>query len=97
VVGAALEFSFQVLKKGTLAENAELEVETVRLRSEAVLLNKIDLAPYSGVSLDELRRNLLEVSPETVIFPTSCRTGEGVEAWIDWLKRRIASSRARRW
>jgi hydrogenase nickel incorporation protein HypA/HybF len=32
VVGEALEFSFQVLKKGTLAENAELEVETVWLR-----------------------------------------------------------------
>ncbi len=63
--------------------------------SEAVLLNKIDLAPYTGVSLEELRRNVLEVSPETVIFPISCRTGEGVEAWIDWLKRRIASPRAR--
>ena len=63
--------------------------------SEAVLLNKIDLAPYSGVSLDDLRRNVFEVSPETVILPVSCRTGEGVEAWIDWLKRRIASSRAR--
>jgi hydrogenase nickel incorporation protein HypA/HybF len=34
VVGDALEFSFQVLKKGTLAENAELEIETVRLRVE---------------------------------------------------------------
>jgi hydrogenase nickel incorporation protein HypB len=63
--------------------------------SEALLLNKIDLAPYTGVSLEELRRNVLEVSPETVIFPISCRTGEGVEAWIDWLKRRIASPRAR--
>ena len=63
--------------------------------SEAVLLNKIDLAPYTGVRLEELRRNVLEVSPETVIFPISCRTGEGVEVWIDWLKRRIASPRAR--
>ena len=64
--------------------------------SEAVLLNKIDLLPYSGVSLDELRRHVLEVSPETVIFPISCRTGEGVEAWIGWLKRRIALSRGER-
>jgi hydrogenase nickel incorporation protein HypB len=63
--------------------------------SEAVLLNKIDLAPYTGVNLEELRRNVLEVSPKTVIFPISCRTGEGVEAWIDWLKWRIASPRAR--
>ena len=63
--------------------------------SEAVLLNKIDLLPYSGVSLEALRRNVLEVSPETVIFPVSCRTGEGVEVWIDWLRQRVASSRAR--
>jgi len=62
--------------------------------SEAVLLNKIDLMPYAGISMDELCRNVLEVSPETVIFPISCRTGEGVEEWINWLKQRIASSRA---
>jgi len=57
--------------------------------SEAVLLNKVDLLPYSGVSLDELRRNVLEVSPETMIFPISCRTGEGVDEWIAWLKQKI--------
>ena len=34
MVGDALEFSFQVLKKGTLAKYAELEVETLRLRVE---------------------------------------------------------------
>ena len=61
--------------------------------SEAVLLNKIDLVPYAGVSLDELRRNVLEVSPETVIFPISCRTGEGIDEWIAWLERRITSAR----
>jgi hydrogenase nickel incorporation protein HypB len=57
--------------------------------SDAVLLNKVDLLPYSGVSLDELRRNVLEVSPETMIFPVSCRTGEGVDEWIAWLKQKI--------
>jgi hydrogenase nickel incorporation protein HypB len=61
--------------------------------SEAVLINKVDLLPYSGVSLDELRRNVLEVSPETVILPVSCRTGEGIDEWIAWLERRIASAR----
>jgi hydrogenase nickel incorporation protein HypB len=61
--------------------------------SEAVLLNKIDLVPYAGVSLDELRRNVLEVSPETVIFSISCRTGEGIDEWIAWLERRITSAR----
>src|SRR5262249_18319608 len=57
--------------------------------SEAVLLNKVDLLPYSGVSLDELRRNVLEVSPATMIFPISCRTGEGIDEWIAWLKQKL--------
>ncbi|MBI1763464.1 MAG: hydrogenase nickel incorporation protein HypB [Acidobacteria bacterium] len=62
-------------------------------QADAVLLNKIDLLPYAGVSLAELERNVLEVSPETNIFPLSCRTGEGIEAWVDWLKQRNAEFR----
>ncbi len=57
--------------------------------AEAVLLNKIDLLPYSGVSLEDLRRNVLAVNPRAQIIPVSCRTGEGVDQWIDWLKGRI--------
>lgn len=67
--------------------------------SAVVLLNKIDLLPYSGVSLDELRRNVLAVSPEAIIFPVSCRTGEGFDAWTEWLRgwidaRKCAITRA---
>lgn len=57
--------------------------------STAVLLNKVDLIPYAGVSLDELQRNVREVSPATTIFPLSCRTGEGIDEWIVWLKAQI--------
>ena len=61
--------------------------------SDAVLLNKTDLIPYAGVSLDELQRNVREVSPATTIFPLSCRTGEGIEAWVAWLKAQIKTRR----
>lgn len=57
--------------------------------SDAVILNKIDLLPYSGVSAEELIRNVEEVNPEAPIFPVSCRTGQGLEAWIEWLIGRI--------
>lgn len=55
-------------------------------KSEVALLNKIDLLPYAGVALDELERNVLEVSPRATLFPVSCRTGEGLDAWCDWLR-----------
>ncbi len=67
--------------------------------SAVVLLNKVDLLPYSGVSLEELQRNVLAVNPEAIIFPVSCRTGEGFDAWTEWLRgwidaRRSAITRA---
>lgn len=61
--------------------------------AEAVLLNKVDLVPYSGVALDELINNVLDVNPDANIFPTSCRTEEGIDLWTDWLTRRIETSR----
>ena len=60
--------------------------------SAAVLLNKIDLLPYAGVSLDELRGNVLEVNPAARIFPVSCRTAEGIGDWCDWLVERMRRS-----
>ncbi|MEN3038439.1 MAG: hydrogenase nickel incorporation protein HypB [Candidatus Kryptonium sp.] len=57
--------------------------------TEVVLLNKIDLLPYAGVELKELERNVLEVNPRAVIFPISCKTGEGIEAWINWFLNRF--------
>ncbi|MBK9167144.1 MAG: hydrogenase nickel incorporation protein HypB [Bryobacterales bacterium] len=58
-------------------------------RSHAVLLNKIDLLPYCGVSLEELTRNVREVNPDAAIFPVSCRTGEGIAEWVSWLDAQI--------
>src|SRR4030042_952701 len=49
--------------------------------TDAVLLNKIDLIPYSGVSLKELEKNVLEINPLAKIFPVSCKTGEGIDDW----------------
>ena len=60
--------------------------------ADAVILNKIDLLPYSGVSSEELIRNVEEVNPEAPIFPVSCRTGQGIDAWIEWLTGRIGRS-----
>jgi hydrogenase nickel incorporation protein HypB len=60
--------------------------------ADAVILNKMDLLPYSGVSFDELVRNVEDVNPTAPIFPVSCRTGEGVGPWVEWLNTRIEPS-----
>ena len=57
--------------------------------SDAVILNKVDLLPYSGVSAGELIQNVAEVNPEAPIFSVSCRTGEGLDPWLAWLRKQI--------
>jgi hydrogenase nickel incorporation protein HypB len=64
--------------------------------SHAVVLNKIDLLPYTDVRLEELIEIVGAVSPEAAVFPVSCRTGDGLGAWIEWLERQIARSRQTR-
>ena len=59
----------------------------------AVILNKTDLLPYAGVSLEELTRNVFEVNPTAAVFPVSCRTGDGMDAWNAWFAAAIASLR----
>jgi hydrogenase nickel incorporation protein HypB len=53
---------------------------------QAVVLNKTDLLPHVDFSLDQYRGRVRSVNPEVPIFEVSCRTGSGLEEWLEWLK-----------
>lgn len=55
-------------------------------QSKVLLLNKIDLLPYVDFDLDKATRFARALNPEIEVFPVSCRTGEGLTPWYDWLK-----------
>jgi len=63
--------------------------------TDAVVLNKIDLIPYSGVSLEELERNVRDVNPDVRIFPVSCTRGDGIDEWTGWFAERVSQMRER--
>jgi len=52
---------------------------------DALLINKIDLLPYVSFRMDYFRRGVEALNPGVITFPLSCRTGEGLDAWVDWL------------
>lgn len=58
-------------------------------RANVVLLNKTDLASASGVDLQELETNVREVNPSATVFPVSCKTGAGLDMWLEWLRQAI--------
>ena len=53
--------------------------------SQVMVVNKIDLLPYVDYSLEKVRRQALAINPNLRIFEVSCRTGEGLQTWCEWL------------
>jgi len=59
---------------------------------DALILNKIDLLPYVEFDLAYFRRGVEILNPGVSFFPLSCRTGEGVATWTEWLRQQVARS-----
>ncbi len=64
--------------------------------SEVLLVNKIDLLPYVNCSVEKIREEALKVNPGLTIFDISCKTGEGLGAWYDWLREKVKARRSAR-
>ena len=57
--------------------------------SQTLLINKIDLLPYLDFDMDELSENIKRTNPTMEIFKVSGKTGEGMDGFLNALKRRI--------
>ena len=55
--------------------------------TDVLVLNKIDLLPYLDFDLDAFETAVHAVNAKAPIFQISCKTGEGIEAWVQWLSR----------
>ena len=53
--------------------------------AQAMVVNKLDLLPYVDYDLAKVKRQALSINPHLRIFEVSCRTGEGLGAWCEWL------------
>jgi hydrogenase nickel incorporation protein HypB len=58
--------------------------------ADAVVLNKDDLAEVFEFDHAEYERGIRMVNPGVPIFHISCKTGDGMEAWTNWLTERLA-------
>ncbi len=53
--------------------------------AQALVINKLDLLPYVDYDIEKVKRQALAINPRLRIFEVSCRTGDGLDAWCDWL------------
>ena len=57
--------------------------------ADVVLVNKIDLLPYLDFDMDAFKKTVTGLNPDVMMFPVSCKTGEGLDVWFAWLKEEI--------
>jgi len=57
--------------------------------SDVLVVNKTDLIGMGDFDMAELRDTVTRMNPDIIIFEVSCRTGEGLSAWVDWLDEKV--------
>lgn len=56
---------------------------------DLLLINKMDYLSLSDFDLSALRKRVMVLNPGIVILEVSCKTGAGIENWVNWLSAQI--------
>ena len=57
---------------------------------QVLIINKIDLLPYVPFDMDYFKKGVEALNQGVVVFPVSCKTGENMDAWVDWLVKKVS-------
>ncbi|MBE6035297.1 MAG: hydrogenase nickel incorporation protein HypB [Clostridiales bacterium] len=57
--------------------------------SDVLVINKIDTMEVFSFNLELCVERVKKLNPNIAIFPISAKTGEGMEAWTEWLYRQV--------
>ncbi|MBQ5951010.1 MAG: hydrogenase nickel incorporation protein HypB [Lachnospiraceae bacterium] len=80
--GAHLKVMILSLPEG---DDKPLKYPLMFRESDALVITKMDAAPYFDFDLEAAKRRAKALNPKIEIFPVSAKTGEGMEAWENWL------------
>lgn len=59
-------------------------------KASVLIVNKIDYMQLSDFDTARLRSHVNRLNPDIALFEVSCKTGEGIGQWVDWLKKTIS-------
>jgi hydrogenase nickel incorporation protein HypB len=57
--------------------------------AKAVLLNKIDLIPYTNFNFNNFKKDLDKINPQIPLFEVSCTKGDGLKEWFTWIEEQV--------
>lgn len=56
---------------------------------DVLIVNKVDVMPYFDFDMALLEERVRKLNKDITIIPISAKTGEGVEAWVKWIKEQM--------
>jgi hydrogenase nickel incorporation protein HypB len=83
-----------VILSVTEGEDKPLKYPHVFHAAEVMILNKVDLLPHVDFDVEQAIANAQEVNPEIKVLCVSARSGDGLDAWYDWLREQREGARA---
>jgi hydrogenase nickel incorporation protein HypB len=78
-----------VLASVTEGADKPLKYPHMFRQADLVLLNKTDLLPYVDFDIRQYMTDLRMAAPDALLLQISATTGDGIEGWYDWLRRRL--------
>ena len=88
-----------VILSVTEGEDKPLKYPDMFAASALMVLNKADLLPHLDFDVDSCIANARRVNPDIAVVQVSARTGEGMEAWLEWIaagRRRAIEAKIQR-
>jgi len=76
-----------VILSVTEGEDKPLKYPGMFAAASLMLLNKCDLLPHLEFDVDQTIANARRVNPAIEVILTSATRGDGLQEWLDWIKR----------
>jgi hydrogenase nickel incorporation protein HypB len=73
----------------TEGEDKPLKYPIMFQEADCLIITKLDLAPHLDIDLKRLEANVRSMNPDVTIIALSAKTGEGLEAWLNWVKSQV--------
>lgn len=78
----------------TEGEDKPLKYPVMFREADCVLITKIDLLPYLPVQVERIEAHIRQINPRCRVLRVSASSGEGLDAWHQWLGDQLAQQRS---
>jgi hydrogenase nickel incorporation protein HypB len=63
--------------------------------ADVILVNKMDLLPYSNFDLEAYTKAVRGLNPNVDVIDVSCTTGVGIKKWLSWLRGQLGKTKTK--